>query len=178
MEPGCSAPPQPCASHPYMGQIKASLFHWKCPCFSEVYAWLPSLVGLAGDNEHSAVLFPSWSQGGKPALASAFFISDSFSSVILDLFMVRKFYNVLVLSWSIEELNKPVIFPSLTKFFLLLRGGRNGGVKFAFRFYVLFLLMELFATELRDRGSFQHRTLIDIACVTERKGISWRLMAS
>lgn len=50
MEPGCSAPPQPCASHPYVGQIKASLFHWKCPCFSEVYAWLPSLVGLAGDN--------------------------------------------------------------------------------------------------------------------------------
>lgn len=50
MEPGCSAPPQPCASRPYVGQIKAPLFHWKCPCFSEVYAWLPSLVGLAGDN--------------------------------------------------------------------------------------------------------------------------------
>lgn len=29
-----------------------------------------------------------------------------------------------------------------------------------------------------DYGSFQHRTLIDIAYVTERKDISWRLMAS
>lgn len=38
-----------------------------------------------------------------------------------------------------------------------------------FGFYVLFLLMGLFASDQCDCGSFQHRTLMDIACVTEEE---------
>ena len=38
--------------------------------------------------------------------------------------------------------------------------------------------MGLVISEQRDYGSFKHRTLIDVAHITERKDISWRLMAS
>lgn len=38
--------------------------------------------------------------------------------------------------------------------------------------------MGLITSEQCDYGSLKHRTLIDIAYVTERKDISWRLMAS
>lgn len=86
--------------------------------------------------------------------------------------MMRKLYSVLVLSRSIEELKETIIFPPLTKLFLLSRGGKNGGVRFAFRFYILFLFMGLITSEQRDYGFFQHRTLIDIAHVTEGKDIS------
>lgn len=78
---------------------------------------------------------------------------------------------MLVLSRSIEKLKETIIFP-LTKLFLLLREGKNGGVRFAFGFYILFLFMGLITSEQCDCGFFQHRTLIDIAYVTERKAIS------
>ena len=77
-----------------------------------------------------------------------------------------------MLNRSIKELKETIIFPPLTKLFLLLRGGKNGGVRFAFRFYILFLFKDLITSEQCGYGSFQRRTLIDIAHVTERKDIS------
>lgn len=77
-----------------------------------------------------------------------------------------------MLSRSIEELKETIIFPPPTKLFLLLRGGKNGGLRFAFRLYILFLFVSLIIFEQHNYGCFQQRTLIDITCVTERKDIS------
>lgn len=77
-----------------------------------------------------------------------------------------------MLNRSIKELKEAITFPPLTKLILLLREGKNEGVQFAFRFYILFLFMVLITSEQCDYGSFKHRTLIDIAYVTERKDIS------